>query len=216
MTGITSSQPPTLISKDRSSRFFVVSALSGSRILVGGIFVFLALDPSHELQRISLYVLVFLFLSDFIDGPLARHWRVTSRFGFVIDGLGDRAAYLACLLVMNSRLGLPILFTYLMVMRDVILYAARSVQAFWDKHHSRTRWIAKSHAGMLRVIFILYFLPFYVELFKLNGTSSLLKYRIPENWLAGVVIACTMFAYMSLWLVLHGYHKLGCDLFQDT
>jgi phosphatidylglycerophosphate synthase len=214
VTDLVSVQSPAFQSKAQLLRFLLVSVLSGSRLLTGGMFVFLALDPSPELQRTSLCALVLLFFSDFLDGPLARRWKVTTRFGFVIDGLGDRAAYLSCLLVMNFHLRLPILFTYLIVMRDIILYAARSVQTSWDKHHSKTRWITKSHAGLLRIIFVLYFAPFYIEVF--SQSSSLLRYRVPENWLVGAIIACTFFAYLSLWIILHGYHKLGYDLFQDT
>src|SRR5262245_66385862 len=112
----------------QKGRFAIVSLISGSRLALGGFFVFMALDFEAFSQKLSFFVFVIMFFSDFLDGPLARRWKVVTRTGFILDGLGDRAAYLASLLVMSERLHFPSTATYLIILPDLILYAARSMQ----------------------------------------------------------------------------------------
>jgi phosphatidylglycerophosphate synthase len=195
----------------RRTKLAVVSLVSASRIVVAAAFLYCALDPDLRVQRASLWLLLFLFASDFLDGILARHWAVTTRFGFVLDGLGDRALYFACLLVMSARLGVPFLVTYLLIMRDVILYAARSFEPKWSTCHDKTRWMAKVHAGLLRIMILIYFFFFYARLFAYLSDSSGLV-LIKETVLVLSVVA----SYVSLFFALRAYYYLGKQLACET
>src|SRR5690349_6285182 len=56
--------------------FTLVTILSSSRLILGGMFVLLFLDPSKDLRRLSLWIFIVMCLSDLVDGPLARRWKV--------------------------------------------------------------------------------------------------------------------------------------------
>jgi phosphatidylglycerophosphate synthase len=189
-------------------KWALVNLISGSRLVFSALFVFCALDPSIEVQRASLVILIFLLVSDFLDGALARRWKVSSKFGFVIDGLGDRAAYIACLLVMSHRLGLPLVITYLIVLRDIVLYAARSLEPQWMRSIGGTRSLAKIHAGLLRVLFAIYFVPFYLALFGFYPPGAK---NFPGTWGIALAVIYTLLSYASLALVLRNYRLLGSD-----
>lgn len=190
----------------RWALFCAVNLISGSRLVFSALFLYCALDPNAKVQRFSLIVLLTLLASDFLDGVLARQWKVSSTFGFVIDGLGDRAAYIACLLVMSNRLDFPILITYLAVLRDIVLYAARSLEPTWMNSIGETRWLAKIHAGLLRVLFAIYFVPFYMSLF---GVHYLGLRDFPGAWGLAIAVIYTCLSYVSLALVLRKYRLLG-------
>lgn len=191
-----------------SGKWALVNLISGSRLVFSALFVFCALDPSIKVQRASLVILAFLLVSDFLDGALARRWKVSSKFGFVIDGLGDRAAYIACLLVMSHRLGLPLVITYLVVLRDIVLYAARSLESQWMQSLGETRSLAKIHAGLLRVLFAIYLVPFYLTLFGFSDPGAR---SFPGAYGLVLAVIYTLLSYISLALVLRKYRLLGSD-----
>lgn len=193
--------------------FLFVSLLSGSRVPLGALLVFFALDPNPRLQRLSLLVIIALFTTDFLDGPLARCWKVTTELGFVLDGLGDRAAYLACLLIMSERLGLPYILTFLFVMRDFMLYAVRSLNPAWKYQVRATRLVARLHAGSLRVLLVLYLLPFYSSLFArpIPVSPGVLKAT-----LLGLAICATLISYLGLIWNLGHVQPIIENLSSDT
>ena len=93
-----------------------------------------------------------LFASDVVDGVLARHWRVATNFGYVLDGVADRSTHIALVLALATLNQLSPILSFLIIFRDVLLYAARALFARW--------WAA--NAGFrrhVRVAAVLFKLP---------------------------------------------------------
>lgn len=75
----------------------VVNFLSLSRI-VGALFLPIIF---YNINIPSLIILlVFLFVTDFLDGYLARHWSVQTVGGSLLDPLGDKVLAIACILAL--------------------------------------------------------------------------------------------------------------------
>lgn len=63
-------------------------ALTFSRILVGPIILFISVFL--EMYFIALFIFLFAALTDFLDGKLARDYRVESDIGALLDPIADK------------------------------------------------------------------------------------------------------------------------------
>ncbi|MCK4454570.1 CDP-alcohol phosphatidyltransferase family protein [Candidatus Parcubacteria bacterium] len=188
----------------KKTGFYIVNILSGSRIVLSAIFLFLYLDPSVFFQKVSLFFLIIIFTSDLLDGWLARRWNVTSKLGYILDGVGDRASYIACILGICTRFQLPLLICYLIIIRDVMLYALRAIFPKWDIKIEKTRGMTKSYAILLKLIFTFFFLCSYIEIFKIyyiNPAKLLLIINITKP----LIYIYLLFSYYSLWNITQAY-----------
>jgi len=187
-------------------RFAVVTGLSAIRIPLAGAFLFLYLDETLDWRRMSAFVLAVMLVSDVLDGWLARRWMVTTTFGYVLDGVADRASYVAALLAVSERFSLHPLVPYGIITRDLILYAARALSPGWSSTIATTRVLSKAYALTLRVGLAGYFVLDYGDLFSLfsNGIAPWDRYVLLLHSIMAFVL---LFAYVSLVLVLCRYFQ---------
>ena len=74
--------------------------LTLSRLLVVPIVLYLGITK----QFLALIILaVFISLTDFFDGKLARKWNVASEFGAKLDAIGDKCLAFAFLIILVSK-----------------------------------------------------------------------------------------------------------------
>src|SRR4051794_3655654 len=85
-------------------------ALSVSRIPIS--LVIVAIYDQHSLRRSTVCLLLILVIiaTDILDGLIARKYSLQSKFGYLLDGLGDRAFHVSCVLIlaMTGILLLPL------------------------------------------------------------------------------------------------------------
>jgi phosphatidylglycerophosphate synthase len=62
---------------------------------------------------------------------LARRWKVATNFGYVLDGVADRSAHIALVVALTSRNDLSPVLGYLLIFREILLYAARALFETW-------------------------------------------------------------------------------------
>jgi phosphatidylglycerophosphate synthase len=76
-------------------------------------------------------------VSDFFDGKLARKYSLESKVGYVLDGFADRTVHVSVFLlfVINGILN-PII-AWLLISRDICVYALRLVQTEWHEEMPR-------------------------------------------------------------------------------
>lgn len=81
------------MSKDKKK--WLVNAITSSRILGA-----LALPVIFNIMSIPLLIAVLslLFVTDFVDGKLARKWNVQTLGGGLLDSLGDKVLAVSCIL----------------------------------------------------------------------------------------------------------------------
>lgn len=75
----------------------IVNTLTASRILGALVlpFIFMSLNTTH-----LIVLLIILFLTDFLDGKLSRHWGVQTVGGGLLDPLGDKMLAIVCILAL--------------------------------------------------------------------------------------------------------------------
>ena len=74
--------------------------LTLSRLLVTPLIIYLGLN-NHFI--ILIIVAVFIALTDFFDGYLARKWQVTSEFGAKLDMIADKVLALGLLILLIMK-----------------------------------------------------------------------------------------------------------------
>ncbi len=123
-----------------TGRVFTLSnLLSVSRVLlVPVMWLLFSLEKSTGEDRYTLYLVVLLisiFLTDFLDGFLARALDQVSRLGQFIDPLADKIATLTLAILLCYYKGFPVWMLFIMTARDMyavvggfILFSRRDVQ----------------------------------------------------------------------------------------
>jgi phosphatidylglycerophosphate synthase len=126
----------------------------------------LAYDPLHASRFFFALTLIFAALgTDFLDGYLARKYGIASESGYIIDGLADRAFYIALILAMVGAHSLSLIAAWLLIIREIAMYALRLLQpVHWFEKHRSLRKITLWHAGSIRIWFLSYFLADFLAL----------------------------------------------------
>jgi phosphatidylglycerophosphate synthase len=112
-------------------RLVFVNCISGVRLVGAPVFIFLFVDRGSRFVVTSMILLLVMLLTDVLDGLLARQWKVTSTFGYVLDGVADRSMNIALIVALTALAKLSPLLSFFLLLRDVILYAARALFAEW-------------------------------------------------------------------------------------
>lgn len=143
---------------------WIVNSLSLSRILGGILYLIIAVEKAVFPSWVSIVVLLAVGIgTDVLDGKLARHWNVASKFGYILDGLGDRAIYIAVLLVLFDGGFILATTVFLLVFRDLLLYGFRSFWSDWSTIVSKSRPDSRLNAGWIRLAFGMKLATFYAS-----------------------------------------------------
>jgi phosphatidylglycerophosphate synthase len=139
-------------------RAWIPNALSVSRVPAA--FAFLLVYSNEEPWRYAAAITLaaFALLTDFLDGILARRWRVTSERGYFLDGLGDKAFYIAVLLTMIREGLTSTALAWILIAREVVLYALRSIDPSRLQNLSSLRLYSRAYALFVRLYFGCFFL----------------------------------------------------------
>jgi phosphatidylglycerophosphate synthase len=186
-----------------SLRFKLVNGLSVSRVCIAGIFLYLYLDSDADLRRLSFIILAGSVATDILDGVLARSWGVTSKLGYVLDGVGDRASYIAVFFAISYRDGFPIVLSYAFIVRDVLLYAARSVYSEWWRQAEAQRLLSKSYALVIRIVMLVYLAHSAAVLFGKGWDPR--AWKAAQPWITIISIVLIGLSYASLALLVRDY-----------
>lgn len=104
------------INKNNLNKKIIVNIITGLRVLGGisiiFIYLFWGLFPTA-------IVSIGIFLTDFIDGKLARMWHVQSFFGSLLDGLSDKLFGIISLIILST---INPIFIFVILGEILILY----------------------------------------------------------------------------------------------
>jgi cardiolipin synthase (CMP-forming) len=148
------------------------NALSISRIVLGAI----AIAISGELTRLrflaTVGILIASLLTDIVDGYLARRWKITSDVGYILDSLGDRSVHLAYVLIFLVRYGYYPLFAWLVIFRDISIFAIRVLASEWLSKSKRLQWLSRIQSVFLRLWIVLFLVRDGFRVFTGSDTLS--------------------------------------------
>jgi CDP-diacylglycerol--glycerol-3-phosphate 3-phosphatidyltransferase len=111
--------------------------LSASRIPAA--LLLLALYRPDDALRTSLStgLVLFIIATDLLDGSLARRYGLTSEFGYMLDGLGDRAVHVAAYLILLNAEVVPAYLVWALIFRELSQYGVRMVEPAWHVTQAR-------------------------------------------------------------------------------
>jgi cardiolipin synthase len=98
----------------------IPNILSILRLCLLPVFLWLLLGP--EADGIAVAVLMFMGISDFFDGYVARRWNQASKLGAVLDPVADRLYIVAVVVGFVLRDIIPLWMAIVIPARDVFLW----------------------------------------------------------------------------------------------
>ena len=112
---------PVDTSHGGTSRVLTIpNLLSILRLCLLPVFLWLVLGP--EADGVAVGVLMFLGISDFFDGYVARRWNQASQLGAILDPVADRLYILAVVVGLGLRGIMPLWLILALLARDVFLW----------------------------------------------------------------------------------------------
>lgn len=153
---------------------FAVNLITGYRILAAPILFILIFSGQFGLFR---WMLVFSFLTDAIDGFLARRYKVTSKLGSVMDSIGDDLTVAAGIFGITRYQPGLLSQHQLLVVLLIVLYLVQIALAVirygrMSSFHTYTAKLAAVLQGIFLILF--YFLPSPIEwLFTLAAVLTI-------------------------------------------
>jgi phosphatidylglycerophosphate synthase len=108
-----------------AKHFWLVQGLTVSRVVCA--FIFIVLAPSPDLAYPTSAVYLFAWVSDFLDGQIARRWGVSSKVGGALDIFGDRYLLVLSCIYAGFR-GVYLAALAIILLREIFSVAMRMVQ----------------------------------------------------------------------------------------
>jgi phosphatidylglycerophosphate synthase len=91
--------------------------------------------------------------TDYLDGMIARKYSIQSKFGYMLDGLGDRAFHVSVFLILVTSGTLMALLAWILIFREISQYAVRLVEVDWHSSQSKIdRAITRAYAFAVQSI----------------------------------------------------------------
>jgi CDP-diacylglycerol--glycerol-3-phosphate 3-phosphatidyltransferase len=107
----------------KSLRFWIPQSMTGLRLIAGPVLLY---TLSQELFSLSLFLILFATLTDWLDGYLARKFDSESSFGRIFDPIADKV-FIACLFGYLMCTELPFLaLGIVIIFRDVLILSGAS------------------------------------------------------------------------------------------
>ncbi|MDO4565390.1 MAG: CDP-alcohol phosphatidyltransferase family protein [Clostridia bacterium] len=163
----------------------IPNILSAFRIALVGLFVYLF---SREHYTYALLVFVSAFLTDILDGYLARHYNWVTDLGKLLDPIADKLLVLSalvCILIRKS--GEPFfLVLFILVLVKESLMMAGAVLMLKNRDIAYADWYGKSATGLFAAGIVLTLLDFAIVGIRL------------EAWCIAILSVAVALSYLAL------------------
>jgi len=117
--------------KKRKTGFIIIQSITLIRIPLSIIFAIILLTLSHQETRfiLSLVILLIIEATDLFDGPIARHFNLSSEYGATLDPYADSISRIIVFFSMSLS-GLVLwLLPLCMALRDITVAYSRIILA---------------------------------------------------------------------------------------
>jgi len=162
--------------------------------------IILLLYPLDDIVffNISITIILVALVTDILDGKIARKYNLISKEGYILDGLGDRSFYVALILIFFLKFKINILIIWLLIFREIILYAIRLITPTWHSNN-RTRNISILHAIGLRLWLFNYLLADGLKYYSNIEISTMLEFKLIQYTIA---ISTIFIVYYGIYIYL--------------
>ena len=127
------------------------------RILLVPIFVWLALDESYQW---AFWVFSIAALTDLLDGWLARHFKLVTPLGIILDPIGDKMLVLSGFLALAANKHIPSWMAAVAVGREVLVVSGIVLLAGFAHRNDiardiRSTWFGKTGSLLVMAALVL-------------------------------------------------------------
>jgi cardiolipin synthase len=168
----------------------IPNILSILRLFLLPVFLWLVLGP--ELDGLAAGVLMFMGISDYLDGYVARRWNQASRLGAVLDPVADRLYILAVVVALGLREIIPLWLVVALPLRDLLLWVLVPMLRTRGYSALPVHFLGKAATAALLVAFPLLLLgdgaDRFDEVCKVFGWAFAI-WGVGMYWWAGVLYA---------------------------
>ena len=182
----------------------IPNILSISRIFLALCVLILYSFDKMIFFSISIGIIIMALITDILDGYIARKYSVVSENGYIWDGLGDRAFYIALYLIFYIRFDIEVLIIWLLIFREILIYALRLINTQWRKVKN-VRKISLIHAILVRVWILNYLIADGLRYYFDVDISNAVRFLIGQYYLAIMTI---IFVYYGIYLYIASSFKL--------
>lgn len=136
--------------------FFHPNKLTVLRLFLAPVVITLLLTEGLYNAPLAAMVIVLCSLTDWLDGYLARRWRIESNLGRLLDPVADKLILVATLIPLSTYGSVPAWIAVLLIGREVAITGLRWVSA------NRNITIRSSNTGKYKTAFQMIALIFLV------------------------------------------------------
>ena len=208
-----------MVGKKETSGINFANWLSITRMLLAPIFMWAIFSGYY----ITGLVLIFLAIStDFIDGHIARAWKMQTRLGKMLDPIADKVIIFFAVLALMLKFNFPIWVGLIIISRDLILFFGSMVFLYRNRKKTLvpnllgkittfiqmttiviypldTGEIVKVTAISLTVIFtLLSGFVYFVKGYKLLSRKPSIKINLPNKITITRILAIPVFIAIML------------------
>ena len=165
------------------------------------IFIVLLFNNQAKQSLVIFYLFIFLSITDYLDGFIAKRLKITSNFGKVFDPISDKVLASLALLFLCSLSSQLILPSFLIVFREFLISGVREFSLLNKNININVSYLSKIKTTLQ--FFILSFLLFffsieedYIFYEKLN-VEKIIMINILGLWLVAILTLYTGFQYCS-------------------
>ena len=151
--------------KQKKTIYNFANLLSVSRLLMAGplIYCFESFDLGPEYVLYSIFIIIYIALSDVLDGYFARLSNCVTDFGKIIDPLADKSCFLVVLIylinqdyMIFSSINLFLFFYILLFVRDITLISISLYNIIMKNHVAQANKSGKLFIFISSIMIILF------------------------------------------------------------
>lgn len=120
--------------------FYISNIVSMSRFLLLGAACWLLLEQQFHYACLFIF---FIWLSDLLDGYLARSRNEISELGKIIDPIADKTAVISIVIIMLVLDLIPLWYLIITVLRDAIILAGGLYLSYKKNIVLQSNWMGK-------------------------------------------------------------------------
>ena len=151
--------------KQKKNIYNLANFLSVSRMFMAGplIYCFENFDISEKYVLYSVFIIIYIVLSDVLDGYFARLSNCVTDFGKIIDPIADKSCFLVVLIYLIdkehmafSSFNLFLFFYILLFIRDITLVSISLYNIIMKNHVSQANVSGKIFIFLSSIMIILF------------------------------------------------------------
>lgn len=127
----------------RKEIFYISNLLSLSRLLLTVIAACILLSSMSEKYLITIGLIIVVWISDLLDGFLARKLNEVTELGKMIDPLADKLFIAVLSIILMAQNVIPTWFVLIIVFRDLLIFAGGLYLKYSRKTVLMSNWIGK-------------------------------------------------------------------------